>query len=400
MEKKMKNKKFIALLVGLTISMGGALVPLTSAAAAPAGNVIAQDIRNSITVVPGAARALTVTAAPGSKVTITQLNKDRAAKKSLPLTKTTGKTGTVTLTKLVAGTQYSVRVGAQSVVATPVIFPTPARSLSVATTEAPGNVDLSWKHQNTRAQGVVRYRIDATPIDISENERTKASMIIESMGLQTTLIGLDPTLRYQFSVTPVNDLGTGTSSVAVMARSLNQIDGVVNPPITTTPKPEVQPVPQSAPRNESKPAPAPAPAPAPEPKTKTIYVCPAGYFDTGTLCETYQDYTYNTNTETRGYTYHNESVIDTKSVSATFDGTNYHWSCPSGYDSGGGQWGVGVCKGSVDVQIKDSAPAGFTDNGSNWTKTTQTRNAGPASYTDNGTKWVKTVAKEARVIPA
>jgi hypothetical protein len=46
--------------------------------------------------------------------------------------------------------------------------------------------------------------------------------------------------------------------------------------------------------------------------------------------------------------------------------------------------------------VKDSAPAGYTDTGSQWSK----KDAAPTGYLDNDSAWVKTVAKEARNVPA
>lgn len=46
--------------------------------------------------------------------------------------------------------------------------------------------------------------------------------------------------------------------------------------------------------------------------------------------------------------------------------------------------------------MKDDTPAGFTDNGSEWTK----KDAAPSGWSDDGTQYVHTVAKEARVVPA
>jgi hypothetical protein len=76
------------------------------------------------------------------------------------------------------------------------------------------------------------------------------------------------------------------------------------------------------------------------------------------------------------------------------------WSCPSGYDAGGGQWGVGVCKGSQNVQVKNAPPSGWYDNGSAYAKDTRVKDAAPTGYIDDGTAYVKYAEKVAREVPA
>ena len=52
------------------------------------------------------------------------------------------------------------------------------------------------------------------------------------------------------------------------------------------------------------------------------------------------------------------------------------------------------------MQVKNAAPAGYTDDGTQYVKTEQIKDGAPAGYTDNGTQWVKTVAKVAKEVPA
>ncbi len=303
---------------------------------------------------------------------------------------TTNKKGTAVVKKLVAGRTYTISSGKESVSAVPVVPVTGASGLRVATTETPGNVELTWKHTTTPAQGVVKYQVAAEPINSKElavtGETTQQSLV---------LIGLDLATRYQFTVTPVNALGAGTPSTAIMANTLGEITGksVVEQP---QPAPVPAPAPAPAPTRNTQPTPAPAPAPS----TRTIYVCPDGFSENGNLCEKTTPYTFTT----RAYSYHDE----TYTVSVEKPGPAYAADiaqstgtpCP---------WG-GTINAAGDLclmpsvtetqtrtrQVKDAIPAGFTDNGTAWVK----KNDLPAGYTDNGTAWVQVTAKEARVVPA
>jgi hypothetical protein len=171
------------------------------------------------------------------------------------------------------------------------------------------------------------------------------------------------------------------------------------------------------------PAPTPTPEPAPTPGTRTVYVCPTGYAETGSDCTktlpytfTYTPYTYRTEVTNRSYTYHTV----TTGPMPILDSFETQDVCPSGYnleDYGvNGKW-CRLYGAAPTAQVKDSPPAGFTDNGSNYTKSEQIKNNPPAGYTDNGTQWVTTnpapagytdngsqyvatTSKEAKVIPA
>jgi hypothetical protein len=69
------------------------------------------------------------------------------------------------------------------------------------------------------------------------------------------------------------------------------------------------------------------------------------------------------------------------------------------------------------AQVKDAPPAGFTDSGTNYTKTEQVKDAAPAGATDTGSQWerkdpspagftdngieyIATADKIAKVVPA
>ncbi|MCH9738282.1 MAG: hypothetical protein K0U42_05935, partial [Actinomycetia bacterium] len=62
---------------------------------------------------------------------------------------------------------------------------------------------------------------------------------------------------------------------------------------------------------------------------------------------------------------------------------------PAGFTDNGSNY-------TKSEQVKNNPPAGYTDNGTQWVTT----NAAPAGYTDNGTQYVATAAKEEKIVPA
>jgi hypothetical protein len=131
---------------------------------------------------------------------------------------------------------------------------------------------------------------------------------------------------------------------------------------------------------------------------------------------TYTPYTYRTEVTNLAYTYHTE----TTGPMPIIDSYETQDVCPSGYnleDYGvNGKW-CRLYGPAPTAQVKDAPPAGFTDNGSNYTKSEQVKNNPPTGYTDNGTQWVTTnpapagytdngteytttTNKEAKVVPA
>jgi len=382
----MKINRLAAIATAMTLALS---LPLTSGTAitpvgAFANEVIAQDvtISASIAATPNSPNSLLITAAPGVSLKVETAG-------SKPRSVTTNKKGTAVVTRLIAGRTYTINSDSESITAMPVIPVTPASSLRVATTDTPGNVELTWKHADTPAQGAVKYRVTAEPLN-----NNQAAITGETTQQSFVLIGLDLATRYQFTVTPINALGAGKPSTAVMVSSLGEITGkpIVEPP---------QPVPSPQPTPAANPQPAPAPAPAPVgPSSRTIYVCPDGFTEVGNLCEKTAPYTFTT----RAYSYHDE----TYTVSVEKPGPAYAADiaqstgtpCP---------WG-GTINAAGDLclmppvtetqtrtrQVKDAIPAGFTDNGTEWVK----KNDMPAGYTDNGTEWKQITAKEARVVPA
>ena len=120
---------------------------------------------------------------------------------------------------------------------------------------------------------------------------------------------------------------------------------------------------------------------------ETQSVCPAGYNledygAQGKFCRLYG-------------TPPTAQVKDAPPAGYTDNGTNYTKSVqvkdapPAGYTDNGTNY-------TKSVQVKDAPPAGYTDNGTRWVK----KNAAPAGYTDNGTEYIATASKIAKVVPA
>jgi hypothetical protein len=292
-----------------------------------------------------------------------------------------------TFAGLTAGRTYTVSVAGRvigSVVA--INRPGPARALAVRTVATPGSVALTWQHRATTTTGGPRISYD-----ISATGAGATTLRATSTGRRsTTLAGLDPAVLYTFTVTPRNSAGRGQATSATMTRTLRQISGTSTPVVESV---VTTPTPAAASQSAPPPAPAapPAPTPAPAPSTKTIYVCPDGYTEKGSLCERRLPYTYST----LPYTFHEEvtgpaPLLD--SYETTADG------CPSGYSLENYNW-IKYCRryGPAPTRtVRDAPPTGYTDTGTAWSRKDPT----PSGYTDDGTQWVKVVAKEARIVPA
>ena len=152
-----------------------------------------------------------------------------------------------------------------------------------------------------------------------------------------------------------------------------------------------------------------------------MWVCPDDYSEVGDECRKTADYTYTTQrytfhdeVETSPYTYRTE-VTGPPTILDTYETPNV---CPAGYnveDYGAqGKW----CKlygPAPTTQVKNSPPAGWTDNGSTYQRTNTVKDATPAGFTDDGSQWIKkdapplgwsdngsqyqqTVGKEARTV--
>lgn len=392
MNTSTKRTWLAAITVSAALAAGVGLAPLASAAP-EAGSLIAED-STPAPAAPGTLivgvdadipNGLTVHGAGGKPVTVE--TPGQRARTVMPA-KTTG---TAVFTKLVAGKAYTVSIAGKRIgTATPVAAPSPAWGLTVSTTDQPGAVALEWKHQPSPAQGKVTYRIIATPRELDGRSLPSDRAITATAAATSwTLQGLDPTGLYTFTVAPANSAAVGKATTAIMNRSLADISGMQK--VATDAAPAPAPTAPTAP-----PAPPAAPAAPSAPATRTIYVCPDGFTDNAGVCEQTMAYTYHSVIETRAYTY---TWTKVGSHTEPSNGPcNYlpNPNSPTGLDI--------YCPppNVVDdyANVKDATPAGFTDNGSAWTKTTQVRDSMPAGYTDNGTAWVKTVSKVAQVVPA
>ena len=360
------------------IALGLSAAVFTAAPAfANEGTVIARDQATSTVIaaapqeqpaiaVANIVRGITVTGAKGQAVTV-------RTKGSKPITKKSTTDAPVQFTGLTAGKPYQVLIaGKRIATVTPVNAVGPATNLVVSTTGTEGEVRLTWDHTTNKAEGQVSYLASATsltapPIEIEVTD-PKGSI----------LKGLRGNAIYTFTITPMNSAGPGKATRAIMTKSLDEVTGK-RPVAEAAPKPEPvsQPAPQPVPAPA--PAPAPTPAPAPEPATKTIYVCPDGYTEVGDLCEQRRAYTY-TDVQRTG-----TRTIDTTQVYAANVGPNAQGpACP---------WG-GNLSPSGDLCV---IPGTSTET---YTYTERVKDPAPAGFTDNGTEWVRTAAKIAKVVPA
>lgn len=329
---------------------------------------------------------LTITGHGGKPVTVTtagEATRTVTAKPNSP----------VIVRKLTPGKAYAVAIaGRRIATATPLAQVTPAGSLTVRAGSEPGSVDLSWAHRARPAHGQVTFVITATAQNLSaRSTATIAPISTESRSATATLSGLDPQTLYRFDVVARNSASSSMPTSAVMPRSLADL---------TAPQ-------ASATDPVTKPAPAPEPAVthtaasnsggSATPNTRTIWVCPDGYSDTGGTCEKTLAYTFHDVTTTSPYTYHSE----TEQVWGVTG-----WGCwkTGALDADGGQREdqCGNTYGYLPVQVtvKDTPPAGFSDDGSQYTKTEPVKDSTPAGYSDNGSEWVATTNKTARVVPA
>jgi hypothetical protein len=421
-KEKIMKRILVAALTGILL-VGVATPALASTVDAPSsGVVIAEDTRGQLSATPTAPGAITVSASPRTTVSVFPKQGTRA-KTFSPRKGVTNSRGIVTFTGLRNGVAYTVLTTTASTTVTPLAATSDASALRVTTTGSNSSVRLTWAHRESRQQGAVRFLVEAIP-------GAGASRIVDEVSSRSaTLKGLDPNVRYTLRVTPVNALGEGRATSARMNRSLGEIAGLVaqtpqapvaQPPSltpVTAPEPTVKPQPNPAPAPASEPAPAAAPAPAPAPaapaappapRTRTVYVCPDGFSEAGDLCTQTRAYTYRTETATQPYTYRSESRVE-QCAGGDCPGSEYRnfgtdWSgttCPNGGTMHGGQcMGWSGSSKTVTYQVKNAAPSGWYDNGSDYAKDSQVKDAMPAGFTDNGSAWVKTAAKVAREVPA
>ncbi len=354
---------------------------VTSQQTTSASKIIAWDQTDQIKAKQTGVGSITITAPAKTKVV--------ASAKKFRETKTATTSGTATFNNLTPGVTYTFTAAGQTTQLRAIEATTPATNLTVFTTDTAGAVTLTWDHKNTITQGDVNYEITATPAQepqIDANLRAKLTLTEQSKDQEFTLTGLNTDVLYTFTVTAINTLGAGKASSASMTKSLHEITGLA----LTVPDPPVTPV-----------TPTPKPAavltvPVAQPATRTIYVCPSGFSDVGTLCEKTLGYTFHNETETRSYSYHTEmeSYGPWKDFGTDWSGTT----CPNG---GTLHPGLG-CMGydQRPISVKDATPADFSDNGGTWSKTTTVKDSTPAGFSDNSSAWVQTAAKQAQVVSA
>lgn len=411
----MKTNKAFATATGLTAALlcGAILAPAANAQTVVVSNqtppaVVAADVQADmvgIELIPG---GIVVTGHGGDTVHVsTKGQKTRTIKPKNASTP-------AKFSKLTPGKTYTISVGGTKVASTTVVrAPGQTYNMVVQTTDDPGSVLMTWDYVNRSKTGDIAFRLIATPVAGQANTDV-VSVDVPGTAREGILTGLDPHTLYKFSVEAVNAAASGPAVDAVMTQSLATLTGADEKAQAAAQEAARQAAEQGAAQKAAQEAAAraaaarPTPAPAPagggggpvRPATKTIWECPTGFEDNGGNCKTTSAYTYTIETQTSGYTYRTESVPHTITVPATHNGQVWTWSCPSGYDAGGGQWGVGVCKGSQNVQVKNAPPSGWYDNGSAYAKDTRVKDAAPDGYIDDGTAYVKYAEKVAREVPA
>lgn len=349
----------------------------------PRGVVIAQDSAQSstqnsaqkfaFTAHPTKPGVVTVTTQPQSNVRLTA-KKSKSAK-ALSITKKSNKLGVVNFSNLTPGVIYSVASvnGKSTVQALNTVKP--ARNLMVMSTSLSDSVELSWDHATSPSTGgkLIEYILTATD-ESGEQVTQRSSKTVAIMS------GLNPDQIYTFSVTPVNAMGEGIATSATMNATLRSLMSEAPKAISV-----------QEPRNSiARPA-----ATQTTPATRTVSTCPAGYTDTGANCRksqaytfSYMPYTYHEDITNLPYTFHTVATGPAP-ILDSFETQNI---CPNGYnleDYGvNGKW-CRLYGPAPTAQEKDAAPAGFTDNGSYYTKSEQVLDSAPAGYTDNGTEWEK-----------
>ena len=388
--KIITSTRFVAGLSATAIALGLCFTGVSAAGAAestPRGVLVAQETSQQVafSAQPTAPGVISVTTEPGSKVRLTA--KKTKTNKAISMTKSAGATGKLSFTKLIPGTDYTVTApdGTARVRALSTVNPT--KNLTVRSTAMPDAVELSWIHSTTRATGGadIEFTIEAT----NAQGETMTQPADKTVAIMT---GLDPDAIYTFTVTPHNAMGPGAASKAKMTMTLRSLSSTDQTDVQESPQTPVQ-KPTPAPKAQST-QPAPGPAPV-TPSTRTIYVCPDGFTDVNGTCEktaaytySYVGYTFHTETTTSPYTYH---TVQTGSAPILESYETFTNSCPGGYnmeDYGpNGKW-CRLYGAAPTAQVKDNAPAGFTDNGSNYTKSEQVKDVTPTGYTDNGSQLV------------
>ena len=403
----------VVLSAALSIGAASVAIPAAHAQNAPAASeiVVAQDntpqsspqtpvVKKALTATPSAPGTLTIHAKPRTSVLVRSQDAasgSKSKKKTVPAVTakkvTTNKNGDAIVKGLTPGINYTITSGAARISATPEATVLPATSLRVVTTEIEGQLELRWNHETSAAQGAVGFTVTAEPqgaptgSDVQISAETTANSIV--------LTDLDLDSKYEFAVTSHNTISSGTPTKAVMTKSLRELIGTAAPVFEA---PEVTP---SAPQVITTPSNQGTSAPTPSgPSTRTIYVCPTGFIEEGSVCTKRTPYTYTT----LDYTYHSENYNVTVEKPGTPYAADVAQSQGTPCPWGGSLNAAGdLClTANITVtetrtrQVKDATPAGFTDTGSQWTK----KDAAPAGFTDNGSEWISITGKESQVVPA
>lgn len=382
---------------GAAIATLGVLLSSAPAYAAtiaqePAPTVVAiATPRTGLTILANRVNAITVTGHSGGIIT---------AKAAGHVTKAVKVPANIpaVINQLDAGTRYQVLVNGKRVGFANVVGQVGAnQELIVETTDNSDEVSLSWKHIVNKGEGAPVSFTATASIGASKTPAVK----VVTTDTHTLLKGLNKNERYTFTVTAHNSASIGRASIAAMQQTLAQISGTfaeqVSAPVTvvqvSTPAPSPSPTP----------TPAPAASPAPAPATKTIYVCPDGYTDAGTLCEKLMAYTFHDVTTTSPYTYHQQFIQTGSHITFSTDGSNggtYYTKDAWNATDGSAEGFYAVIPDGYNISVKDAPPTGFTDDGSKYTKTEKIKDNAPTGYTDNGSSWVTATAKNAKVVPA
>lgn len=304
----------------------------------------------------------------------------------------------------------------------------PTTTASVSATAVPASVGTSIgaRVATTKSKITVTRTATANALRVAWPKRVGAtSYVVIASGAAgelasattratgATITDLKTTTRYTFIVTPMKGRVALKPMRAVMTRSLAgtaaSIEAVTanadsSTNVGTAPVVEPRPTNDSSTDNASNTSSAPVGSPSTppskpsKPTTVITWECPTGYVDNGADCLTTLQYTYHSVTTVLQYTFHDVTTTLQHTFHGEFVQTGLQWHGVARNVHGecvspGREYAEGC--GWIEIvgytkQVKDSTPAGFTDNGSVWTKTETVKDATPAGYADNGTAWTRT----------
>ena len=306
------------------------------------------------------------------------------------------------LTQLDSGTRYQVTLNGKRIGFANVVGQVGATNeLKVETTDVVSEVSLTWTHTVNKGEGLpVMFTVSAYA---TKHPEVKTVTVDNHIVLK----GLNPNVKYTFTVTASNSASSGRVSTAVMQRTLSEISGVsieipIAQSVATPPKATTAPAPVTTPVSGPASDPAPVAAPSvPQPTTRIIFVCPDGFTEVGSLCQKTLAYTFHAVITTRPLTFHQQFIQTGSHIDFSTSpngGTFYNrdqWNPSDGSPEGF----YAVVPDGYSITVKDSPPAGFTDGGTSYTKTDNVKDIAPLGYADNGTAWVMTTAKLSKVVP-